>query len=150
MHYAVKQLAGMALIAVSMAALVGLTMFAGQLLRVLRPDVGLAASVPWGQLCSYAGGVYLASWLVISIQIWVGLRWRSFVVPMTVGVAATILGMVVGSLDVAAFYPWTLAMLVSDAFATGELQWSPMLLGSLGGIAFALWGCWDFVRRDVL
>ena len=147
--YAAKYLASMALIGVSMAVLVSLTVLAGYLLQVLRPGTGFADNVPWGRFCSYAGGVYLASWLVISIQTWVGLRWSSFVVPMSVAVAATILGMVIGSLDVAALYPWSLPMLVSDVFVTGEMQWPALLLGSLGGVVIAFLVCLDASHRDV-
>ncbi len=147
--YTTKQLAGMALVAVSMVGLVGFTSLAGLALQVLRPGIGFGTGVPWSSLWSYAGAVYLASWLIISIQTWAALRWRSFVVPMAVAVAATILGMAIGDLGVAALFPWSLPVLVSKALVFGEIRWPALLLGSLGGIAFALWGCRDVTRREV-
>jgi hypothetical protein len=149
--YAAKQLMGMALIALSMAGLVGFSVLAGLVLRMLMPDVGFDAAIPWDLFLKYGVMVYLASWLIISLHTWVAIRWQSFVVAMAVGILMTVGGMVVINADWATFYPWALPGLLANTFNKGE----PILLKELtvsvvGGIAVALLGCWEVTRRDVL
>jgi hypothetical protein len=149
--YAAKQLAGMALIGLSMVGLVGFSVLAGLVLRVLKPGIGLDIAIPWELFLRYGMMVYLASWLIISLHTWVAMRWRSFVVAMAVGILMTAGGMVVINADWATFYPWALPGLLANTFNKGE----PILLKELtvsivGGIAVALLGCWEVIHRDVL
>lgn len=149
--YAAKQLAGMALIALSMAGLVVFSVLAGLALRVLMPDVGFDAAIPWDLFLKYGVMVYLAAWLIISLHTWVAMRWQSFVVAMAVGILMTVGGMIVISSDWSTFYPWALPGLLANTFNKGE----PILLKELtvsvvGGIVVALLGCWEVTHRDVL
>ena len=149
--YAAKQLAGMALIALSMAGLVGFSVLAGLVLRMLMPDVGFDAAIPWDLFLKYGVMVYLASWLIISLHTWVAIRWQSFVVAMAVGILMTVGGMVVINADWATFYPWALPGLLANTFNKGEpILLKELMVSVVGGIAVALLGCWEVTRRDVL
>jgi hypothetical protein len=149
--YAAKQLMGMALIALSMAGLVGFSILAGLVLRMLMPGVGFDAAIPWGLFLKYGVMVYLASWLIISLHTWVAIRWQSFVVAMAVGILMTVGGMVVINADWATFYPWALPGLLANTFNKGEpILLKELLVSVVGGIAVALLGCWEVTRRDVL
>lgn len=148
--YVAKQVAGMALIGLSIGVLVIFTVLAGLGLQAFKPGIGFTDEIPWGRLIRFAVGVYLASWLIISMHTWISLRWRNFVVATGVGIAATIGALVIAGSDLAAFYPWTLPGMMSDTFITGEVQWTGLIVGSLGGIVVALWGCRNVTRRDVL
>jgi len=149
--YAAKQLAGMALIGLSMAGLVGFSVLAGLALRVLMPDVGFDVAIPWDLFLKYGVTVYLASWLIISLHTWVAMRWRSFVVAMAVGILMTVSGMIVVSSDWGAFYPWALPGLLANTFNKGEpTLMKELTVSVVGGIVVALLGCWEVTRRDVL
>lgn len=148
--YAAKQFSGMALIGVSTVALPIFLILGGLLLRVLRPDLGLDAPIPWLRIFGYPFLTYLSAWLLISIQTWVNLRWKSFVVASAVGIAMTVAGVVIVNSDWGSFYPWAVAGLVSNQFNEGVVLLPELLFGCLGGIGAAIIGGWDVVRRDVL
>jgi hypothetical protein len=149
--YAAKQLMGMALIALSMAGLVGFSVLAGLVLRMLMPDVGFDAAIPWDLFLKYGVMVYLASWLIISLHTWVAIRWQSFVVAMAVGILMTVSGMIVISSDWGSFYPWAMPGLLANTFNKGEpILLKELIVSVVGGIVVALLGCWEVTRRDVL
>lgn len=158
--YAAKQIGSMALIALSLVALVVLCVLGGLVMRLVAPGVGFEATIPVFDIASFAFFTYMGSWLLISIHTWVAQRWPSFVVASGVGIAMTIIGVIVIQSDYAGVYPWTLPVLVANGFNNsirplnileeGVRPIRELLIGSLGGVAVALLGGWDFIRRDVL
>ncbi len=148
--YAAKQVSGMAIIGLSMAALYVYIVVSGLVLRALTPGLGFEAPVPWRAFFEYIALSYLASWLILGLHTWVGLRWQNFVVASAVGVAAMVVAVVMIQSDWAAWYPWTLPGLVANGLEAGEEILPQLLLGCLGGPLIALVGGWDVVRRDVL
>jgi hypothetical protein len=148
--YAAKQVSGMAIIALSMAALYIYIVLSGLALRLLTPGLGFEAPVPWWSFFRYIGLAYLASWLILALHTWIGQRWQSFVVASAVGIAAMVVAVVMMQSDWAVWYPWTLPGLVANGLEAGEEILPQLLLGCLGGIAVSLLGGWDVVRRDVL
>lgn len=148
--YAAKQLMGMILIGLSMASLYALLVFSGLALRVLTPGLGFEAPVPWLDFLRSVGLAYLASWLIISIHTWVGLRWHSFVVASAVGIAAMVVAVLLFQSDWSQWYPWTLSGVITYSLAEGLRPMAELAVGSLGGVLVALLGGWDVTRRDVL
>ena len=67
--------------------------------------MGHEGPVPWGSPLLRCAVIYLSSWLAISLQTWVSLRWRSFVVAVYVGIALTVAGMFVVNADWGTIYP---------------------------------------------
>jgi ABC-2 type transport system permease protein len=63
----------------------------GGLLLILRPDLGLASSIPWGLILARGYAFIPAALLMVAVQTWVATRWRSFTVPMGLGIAATVI-----------------------------------------------------------
>ena len=148
--YAAKQCAGMALIGLSVGLLILFTIAAGMALQALKPELRFVTGVPLGRLIQLGGSVYLASWLIISIHTWIGLRWKNFVVAMVAGVVAVTFTLAMGGSDYARLYPWMVPATASEVYATGQVQWVELILSSLGGIVVAVLGCRDVPRRDVL
>jgi hypothetical protein len=148
--YAAKQIAAMVLVGFSTLSLLALTVLNGLLLRTARPGIGLDAPIPWRQLLTSAGFIFLGSWLLISLHTWVGARWKSFVVAMGFGIAMTVAGMVVINWEWGRFYPWALPGLVANSFMEGTMPIAEILVGSVGGLVVAIAGGWEFTRRDVL
>jgi len=148
--YAAKQVSSLAIIGLSMAALYAYIVASGFALRVLTPGLGLEAPVPWWDLFRHVALPFLASWLILAIHTWVGLRWQSFVVASAAGIAAMVVAVVMFESDWAQWYPWTLPGLVANGVESGQDVLPLVLIGSLGGVGVALLGGWDVVRRDVL
>jgi hypothetical protein len=148
--YAAKQIGGMFIIGLSMVSLYALLVLSGLGLRLLTPGLGFEAPVPWGEFSQYVALAYLASWLIISIHTWVGLRWHSFVVASAVGIVAMIVAVVLFQSDWAQWYPWTFSGLVTYGLGEDADVLPQLLAGTLGGLVAAVLGGWDVVRRDVL
>lgn len=148
--YAAKQLMGMMLIGLSMASLYVLLVLSGLALRALTPGLGFEAPVPWLAFSQSVGLAYLASWLIISVHTWVGLRWHSFVVASAVGIAVMVVAVLLFQSDWGQWYPWTLPGVVTYSLAEGLTPTAELAAGSLGGVVVALLGGWDVIRRDVL
>jgi ABC-2 type transport system permease protein len=148
--YAAKQFSGMMLIALSSMALVFSIVADGLLLKLLRPGIGLELAIPWGALFAYAGMTFLGAWLIISIQTWISLRWKSFVVACAAGIALTVAGVFIVHTTWGNFWPWALPGAIANEFSEGVLLLPELLFGSVGGVLVALAGGWDVARRDVL
>jgi len=148
--YAAKQVSAMVLIGLSMVSLYVLIVLSGLGIRLVAPGLGFEAPVPWAQLFGYVTLAYLASWLIVSIHTWVGLRWRSFVVASAVGIAAMVIAILLFQSDLSGWYPWTLPGLVVHSLEEGLFPAKQLLVGCLGGLAVALLGGWEVTRRDVL
>lgn len=148
--YAAKQVSGMFIIGLSMVSLYVLLVLSGLGLRLLTPGLGFEAPVPWGEFIQYVALAYLASWLIISIHTWVGLRWHSFVVASSVGIMAMVVAVFLFRSDWAQWYPWTFPGLVAYGLEEGADVLPQLLAGALGGLVAAVLGGWDVVRRDVL
>lgn len=148
--YAAKLLAGALLLAASCVALGALSLVAGLVVGALRPEIGFPPGVPWGSVASEVGLIFLATWLMLAIQVWVSLRWSSFAVPSAVGIAATVAGLVLGISGGAPawthYYPWLLPF---QSVVRG-VQTAPLAVGVIGGLLVAAAGCWDVTRRDVV
>ena len=148
--YAAKQVSSMALIALSSLFLVLSIVGGGILLRLLRPGFGLEAAIPLGRILGYAGMIFLGSWLIISIQTWISLRWKSFVVACAAGIALTVAGVFIIHADWGGFWPWALPGSLANEFSAGVVHVPELLFGSIGGFVAAVLGGWDVARRDVL
>jgi len=148
--YAAKQFSATVLIALSSLSLVVCIVGSGVFLRLIRPGIGLGTDIPWVQLFAYAGMTFVSAWLIISIQTWVSLRWKSFVVACGVGIAMTVAGAFFVQADWGGFWPWALPGFIANEFSDGFVHLPEMIFGTVGGVVVALLGGWDVTRRDVL
>ena len=148
--YAAKLLVGAGLLALSTLALVGGVLAAGLALQVLLPRVPFPAAIPWWEILRPAGLIFLTAGLILAIHTWISLRWASFTVAVSVGIVATVGGVIIGqSLTWWKYYPWALAVNVISDPAMQDLPLA-LTLGIGGGIVAGVLGCWDVVRRDVI
>ena len=148
--YAAKQISVMAIIGLSMAALYAYVVLSGLALRWVAPGLGFEAPVPVWEFLQYIALAYLASWLIISIHTWVGLRWHSFAVASAVGIAAMVIAVFVFRSDWSSWYPWTYPGTVALYLEEGLDPLKQVLAGSVGGVLVAFLGGWEVTRRDVL
>jgi hypothetical protein len=148
--YAAKQTVALALIGVSMAVLAASTLIAGWGLRLLLPGGGFEAPPPRGTFLARCLMVYLSAWLLVAIQTWTSLRWRSFVVAVSAGIVLTVAGMFIVNAKWGHLYPWALPGLIANDFSKGAaIPAGRVLFGSLGGLLVAVLGGWEMTRQDV-
>lgn len=147
--YTAKLLVCLALIAVSTVILWAGTIAAGLILQQVRPEIGNRGSVPWAAMLRMAMLTWLAAWLIISLQTWVSLRWRSFPLAVGVGMSGTVVGFIVMQSEKwGKFYPWALPL--TTMAGEGKNMSFAVTYGILGGIVIGVIGCWEMTRRDVL
>ena len=148
--YTAKLLIGAGLLALSTLALVGGLLAAGLALQVLLPRVPFPATIPWWEILRPAVLIFLTAGLMLAIHTWVSLRWANFTLAVSVGIVATVGGVLIGnSLIWWKYYPWALAVNVINEPSVQDLPLA-LTLGIGGGIVAGVLGCWDVVRRDVI
>jgi lantibiotic transport system permease protein len=62
--------------------------------------------VPWSSLFQVTGKVYISVFAITSIQYWLSLRLKNFIVPMGIGLALVITGIIIHQWDQLYFYPY--------------------------------------------
>lgn len=147
-HYLAKLFMLLGLVVLATAVLCLLIPLGGLLIRN-APDAPLIGSLPLAHLCTSALAAIAAGSLMIAVQTFIAIRWRSFPVAMSSGVAATMIAMFVptdGSFG--EFFPWAMPGVVM----TGDVhQWhTAVIVGMVGFCIVAALGVWDFSRRDHL
>lgn len=146
-HYLAKLVALLSLTALALVALGLLLALGGWVLMQLRPSLGLGGPAPWRLLGTAISACFAASVLIMAIHTWVSVRWRSFTVAVSVGMAATVAGfLIMQSRKYGMYYPWSMPVQV---FAGGGEHLRFAVAASLlGGSLVSIAGLWDFVRRE--
>jgi hypothetical protein len=151
--YAVKLFTVAIMTGLSMLLLVFGIVLAGLLLPHLQSDLRFGAPIPWFMIFQKAADVAGLAFLMLAIQHWVSLRWRSFTVSVAVGIVGLVVGYGMlltaqkGSPGLAIYCPWSfpiMAVIGQPADVTRLLVLSAFLAITVSAI-----GCWEFSRRDV-
>lgn len=146
--YSAKLLLNAGLIGLSTAVLIGGTLLAGQLLGLLNPELQFQNyPLPWRALSETALWLFAGAGCLLAIHTWVALRWASFALASTVGIAATLIGFISLGADWVQYYPWTQGVNIISNEPNLSLAVS---IGVVGGLVAGLAGCWEMTRRDVL
>jgi len=146
--YAAKAVCVLAVVAVMSAAVLGFSWAAIKVAGLIRPD--LAPTGPF-ELAKYAatlGKMYLAAGLLVAVQLWVALRFASFVPGLALGIGGVFFAVVATSAKVGVFLPWQMPinMLAREAW---RVQTS-LALGSVGGLVVLALMLVHLSRREVL
>lgn len=158
--YVAKLLIGFSLVCISSLVLAVGTGIEGWIILAFRPDLGLTQRIPWHLIFLRSFSIVPAVLLMLAVQTWVAIRWRSFTVAMGLGIGSTVIGiMLLRSLRniastphsplFASIFPWSLPYVVLARQATPTLRETAFFVGIVGGILVSALGCWEVVRRDV-
>ena len=143
-----KYIVGFLVIVVSQALLFPLTIIMGLILQNTAPGLELEAAIPLIDILILTFTVLGLSSLMIAIQIWVSLRWSSFVTAVSIGIGATVSGAVVVGSDFAYFYPWALPGLLANQFCRSEYPWSYLGYSLSACTLVILFGMLDLLGRE--
>lgn len=147
-HYLAKSTAMVGLVALSMLALCVCITLGGWALQWLQPRLGIGGPPPMALVASLASKAFCASLLMVALQGWIALRWRSFTVAVATGMTATVMGYLIGqSAQFGHLYPWAMALQVVAGEPT-HLGFV-MVAGVAGGLLVTVLGAWEFSRREV-
>jgi ABC-2 type transport system permease protein len=112
--YAAKQIISLALIGGSMLVMAIGIWLTGTFVHVtgLKPNLDFGTPFPWSTVLTLTLLGFLASWLIISIHVWVSMRWPNFTISLGVGIVAVVGAfVVVNSDEFRPFYPWTFRLI---------------------------------------
>ena len=147
--YAMKLFIGLLLVGVSSIMLVFGIIITGFMLSNLEPSLGFGSNtIPLSSMLLQVVFVFFASWLILAIHTWVGIRWRSFTGAIGIGIALIFFGLIISSTTLGWVYPWSLP--VNIVFGEGERVPIALIIGVVGGLVVAGLGGWNIAQRDVL
>jgi hypothetical protein len=148
--YGAKLVAAMALVAVSLLALVIQLVVAGWVLSLILPELGFGRAIPWREFVIQIGIAYLGCWLIIALHTWIALRWQSFVVASAAGILLTVAGMIAINAEWGTYYPWALSAMALNSLQENGSFARELAFSGVGAAVLALFGGLEFTRRDVL
>lgn len=146
-HYAAKLCVLAAMAGLSTLLLGVCTPLAGWVVMHVQPDYGLAGPPPWVWLAGHVLATIVAAGGLIALQGWIALRWQSFTVAVSVGIAGTVAGFMIGQSErLGHWFPWSMAVQV---FARdGQRLWFVVIAGLIAGAAVTAFALWDCARRE--
>ena len=134
--YAAKALCVLGVVAAMSVLLALLTLLAATGAGWLKPAVAATGAMDIAGYLTLLGRIFLAAWLLVAVQLWIALRYASFVPALAVGIGGTFFAVVATSAKIGVVLPWQIPVnqLASDP-ARAQLA---LALGAIGGcIAFA-------------
>jgi ABC-2 type transport system permease protein len=146
--YASKAVCVLGVVAAMSLWLALLTMLAVEAAGLIKPAVAAIGTPDIGGYLALLGRIFLAAWLLVAVQLWIALRYASFVPALAVGIGGTFFAVVATSAKIGAFLPWQIPVnqLASDP-ARAQLA---LALGCIGGCAVFAAMLWQLSRREVL
>lgn len=143
--YAAKWIVVIGLVVLSSICLPLFAVAAVEVLKHVRVE-WKGVALPWPLLLNGVSRGCGACLLLISLQCWLSLRWRSFLVALGVGITGIMSGIILISapLKFLSLYPWTMA----GAAASPYEPLLPLVWGMCGGLAIAVIACWRLALRD--
>ena len=146
--YAAKAVGVLALVLMMSLLLAAMTFVAVSAAAWIKPAIVPTGSPDVVAYLALLGRIFLAAWLLVAVQLWIALRFASFVPALAVGIGGTFFAVVATSAEVGVALPWQIPInqLASDP-ARAQLA---LVIGAVGGgVAFAAM-LWRLSRREVL
>lgn len=122
----------------------------GWLISVVRPEVAPTGALELGLHVQKLALIWASALLMIAVQLWMALRFASFVPGLVLGIAGTFFAVVATGAKEGVFMPWQMPV---NVLATAKEAWRVPIslgLGSLGGLAAFGLMLAHLSRREVL
>ena len=144
-HHAAKTLVVVLLVAAMNLALWLMLPLAGMAVEALKPGQ-LTGAYDWQASLSLLGRMLGSALLLIGLQLWVALRFRSFVPPLVLGIGGTFVAVVATGSKQGLWFPWLMPtnMLAADP---ARVQ-AALAIGLAGGLAVLIAMVADLARKE--
>lgn len=142
--FAAKLLTCCGLVAAMSLALLPLLVASGLAARWAQPSIGLTGLPDIGQALALLGRMAACALLMLVLQLWVALRFASFVPPLVLGIGGTFVAVAATSARQGIYFPWLLPV---SALSTDDHAAFAWQLGFFGGLVLALAMLWDLGRK---
>ena len=145
--FAAKALVVVLLVAAMTLGLILLIPVAGTVAEALASGTQLRGSYDMAANAKLLATMFAGSLLLIAIQLWAALRFRSFVPPLVIGIGGTFVAVAATGSRQGAFFPW---LIPTNALATNPARADMAIsIGLWGGLALLLLMLVQLSRREV-
>jgi ABC-2 type transport system permease protein len=145
--YAAKAVGVLGLVLGMSAVLAAMTFAAVQAAAWVKPEIAPTGVPEVVGFLALLGRIFLAAWLLVAVQLWIALRYASFVPALATGIGGTFFAVVATSAKLGVVLPWQVPVNVLAADADRALL--ALAIGTIGGlVAFAAM-LWSLGRREV-
>ncbi|MDT9600705.1 ABC transporter permease [Sphingosinicella rhizophila] len=144
--FAAKSVLTILLVGLMSAALILLTPVAGHFAEWAAAGPQLVGTPRFKEHGAQVAGMFLSSLLLIAVQLWAALRFRSFVPPLVLGIGGTLVAVVASGAEQGVWFPWLIpANMLSENPAQAALAGT---IGFWGGLAALAAMIVDLSRRE--
>ena len=146
--YAAKAVMVLVVVAIMSVLTLVLTWGAVVLASMIKPAVAPSGPLDVGLYAATMGKVFLAAILMVAIQLWIALRFASFVPALAVGIGGTFFSVVATAAKQGVFFPWQMPvnMLATEAWRVN----TALGLGCGLGLIVLILATAHLSRREVL
>ena len=138
-----KALVMLALVAAMSGWLFALLLAGAKFVGAVHPVVG---ALDVNELATTLARMGAASVLMCVLQLWVALRFRSFVPPLVLGIVGTFIAVAAASAREGAYFPWLMPLHILSTDL--EMQRMALTIGAAGGLGGLLAMLADLSRRE--
>ena len=146
--YAAKAIAVAAVIAMMSVLLAGATVAVIETAAWIKPDVAATGSRDIGSYLLLLGRVFVSAWLLMAVQLWIALRYASFVPALSLGIGGTFFAVVATSSRLGVLMPWQIP--VNQLAADPDRAALALLIGGAGGCVALGAMLWHLSRSEPL
>jgi hypothetical protein len=145
--YAAKAAGVLGLVLAMSALLAAMTFAAAQLAGWIKPAVAPTGVPEVAAWLVQLGRIFLSAWLLVAVQLWIALRFASFVPALAVGIGGTFFAVVATSAKIGVVLPWQIPVnqLAPDAWRAQ----AALAMGAIGGLVALAAMLWALSRREV-
>jgi hypothetical protein len=144
--YAAKAAVMMLLVGIMSVMLMFEIRLVGMAVAAFEPAKAFTGPFPWLRAVQVSAATWSASLFMGMLQLWIAIRFRSFVAPMAVGLAGTFTAVVGSGLGETIYVPWAMPVAIIAAHGhEGEVAFQ---IGLWGGVATLLAMLFDLSRRE--
>lgn len=108
---------------------------------------------PWVWVLSFLSTVFIANLGILSIQFWMSLRFKNFIVPIGIGMVLLVTGLIVYRAEESLYMPYSYSIHGMILATNDHSNWFPGQIGwySLGVfMLFTTIGCWEITRKNIV
>ncbi|MEZ5443454.1 MAG: ABC transporter permease [Lysobacterales bacterium] len=146
--YAAKIIGVLTVVAGMSLALGLLTVGAIQLAAWLKPAIAPIGEPGLVEHAVLLLHIFAAAWLLVGLQLWIALRYSSFVPALAVGIGGTFFAVVATSARIGAVLPWQIP--VNQLAADPDRANLALALGGIGGVLLMMVMLRSLSRREVV
>lgn len=146
--YASKTVCTFAVVAFMSLLLALFSLCAVHLAGLWKPTIAASSTLDLADFALLLGRIFVASTLLIAVQLWVALRYANFVPALALGIGGTFVAVVATSAKIGMVLPWQLP--VNQLASDPQRANITLVLGALGGVVALMSMLWHLSRREML